>query len=230
MRSLTLEKQERFYVVADCVILGFKNGKIFVLIAKSDIDTLKDMDSLPNVFLMSNKGLTETVVQLVQKYTGIENTYICQAKVYDKTLQSDYQVVTVAFFALINMQEFDQQLLTMHNTRWVELSCAKNLIIDQDQILKETVAFMQKKAAAEPIAFSLLPKRFTLPQVQNLYEALFRMTFDKRNFRKKILDMNILDKFDEKDRVGSKKGAFLYKFNEDKFQRFLKKKHIFSLR
>lgn len=127
------------------------------------------------------------------------------------------------------MQLFDDELCNIHNARWVELDNVGELVFDHNRILNDTVNLLKRKAVALPVGFNLLPEKFTLPQLQALYEAIYRRTLDKRNFRKKILEMDILVKHCDKDKSSSKRGAFYYSFDKDKYDLLLKNGYYFSL-
>jgi len=103
------------------------------------------------------------------------------------------------------------------------------LILDHHQMIQDALALLRSKARYRPIGFELLPEKFTIPQLRTLYEAIYQRTLDRRNFRKKILSMDILEKLTEKDKTTSKKGAFLYKFKEEKYQIMIEKGIDFDL-
>lgn len=222
MSPLYYAEQEKFYVSVDCIILGFKEGKLFLLISKRIFDPLKGCDSLMGGFLRANESLKDTVGRTVYEYTGIENVFMEQVGAYgDLNRDEGERVISIAYYALIDMQLFDEDLCQKHNARWEELDKVDKLIFDHNQILDDTLKILRQKASSQPIGFNLLPEKFTLPQLQNLYEAIYQTPIDKRNFRKKILEMEILEKLDEKDKSSSKRGAFYYKFNQEKYDKLI---------
>lgn len=230
MTPLYYRDQEQFYVSVDCIILGFKNDKLYLLVSKRIFDPLKGQDTLMAGFMRANENLSETVSRVVYEYTGIEDVYMEQVGAYgDVDRDIAERVVSIAYYALINMEMFDEELCKIHNARWEELDKVGKLIFDHNQMLDDTIKILRKKAATQPIGFSLLPEKFTLPQLQTLYEAIYQNTLDKRNFRKKILEMDILEKQDDKDKSGSKRGAFYYKFNKEKYDKLLQEGYYFSL-
>ena len=123
------------------------------------------------------------------------------------------RVVALAYYALLNIQETDNELLKHYNASWVNLNELPDLIFDHHKMVSKALKLMRMKVSCEPIGFNLLPKLFTLTQLQSLYEAINRATIDKRNFRKRVSEMSYIVKTDKIDKTGSKKGAFLYKFN-----------------
>lgn len=230
MTPLFYEEQERFYVSVDCIILGFKEGKLYLLISKRKFQPLKGQNTLMGGFLRSNESLGETVSRVVLEYTGIEDVFMEQVGTYgDVNRDAGERVVSIAYYALIDLELFDEELCKIHNAHWEELEMVGELIFDHNQMLDDTIEILRKKAAAKPLGFNLLPDKFTLPQLQSLYEAIYQTPLDKRNFRKKILEMDILEKQEDKDKSSSRRGAFYYKFNKEKYDELLKKGYYFSL-
>lgn len=230
MTSIFYKEEKRFYVSVDCIILGFKDGKLYLLISKRKFEPLKGYDTLMGGFLRENESLSDTVSRVVYEYTGIQDVYMEQVGTYgDIHRDSGERVVSVAYYALVDLGLFNEKLFKKHNARWEELDKVGELIFDHNQMLDDTIEILRKKANNQPLGFNLLPEKFTLPQLQSLYEAIYQTELDKRNFRKKILEMNILEKQEDKDKFNSKRGAFYYKFNKEKYDQFLQKGSYFSL-
>jgi hypothetical protein len=139
------------------------------------------------------------------------------------------RVISVVYYALIDMELFDEKLMKKHNAKWVNVNDVGALILDHNQFLKDTLKLMRRRTATRPVGFNLLPEKFTLPQLQSLYEAIYQTPLDKRNFRKRLSEMDILEKLDEKDKNSSKKGAYYYKFNKEKYDQLLENGYYFSL-
>lgn len=221
--------QDQFYVSVDCIILGFKEGKLYLLISQRKFEPLKNHATLMGGFLRKDEGLSETVSRVVYEYTGIKDVYMEQVGTYgDMNRDSGERVVSIAFYALVDLGLVDEELCKVHNVRWEELNKVEELIFDHNQILNDTIEILRKKAATQPLGFNLLPEKFTLPQLQSLYEAIYQTELDKRNFRKKILEMGILEKQEDKDKSSSKRGAFYYKFNKNKYDQLLQKGYFFT--
>lgn len=230
MTPLFYREQEKFYVSVDCIILGFKDGKLYLLISKRKFEPLEGEDTLMGGFLRSEESLSETVSRVVSEYTGIKDVFMEQVGTYgDINRDEGERVVSIAYYALIDLEMFDEELCKIHNARWEELDKVGKLIFDHNKMLDDTLDILRKKTATQPIGFNLLPEKFTLPQLQSLYESIYQTTLDKRNFRKKILEMDILEKQEEKDKSSSKRGAFYYTFNKEKYDRLLQKGFYFSL-
>lgn len=230
MTPLYYKDQNKFYVAVDCIILGFKDGKIYLLISKRKFEPLKGENTLMGGFLRDNESLSDTVSRVVHEYTGIDNVYMEQVGTYgDVNRDQGERVISVVYYALIDLELFDDDLRKKHDAHWEELNKVDKLVFDHNKMLNDTIAILRKKVATQPIGFNLLPEKFTLPQLQSLYEAIYNITLDKRNFRKKILEMNILVKQEDKDKSSSKRGAFYYKFNEEKYENLLSEGYYFSL-
>lgn len=230
MTPLFYREQDKFFVSVDCIILGFKDDKIYLLISKRKFEPLEGCDTLMGGFLRANESLDETVSRVVLEYTGIQNVFMEQVGTYgDINRDSGERVISIAYYALIDLELFDEELCKTHNARWEEIGKVKDLVFDHNKMLSDTLEILRKKTASQPIGFNLLPEKFTLPQLQSLYEAIYQTSFDKRNFRKKILEMDILEKQEDKDKSQSRKGAFYYTFNKEKYDQLLEKGYYFSL-
>ncbi|MDL2255081.1 NUDIX domain-containing protein [Parabacteroides sp. OttesenSCG-928-K15] len=213
MTTLFCEEQQKIFVAVDCIVLGFKQGKLFLLVTKRKFEPLKGHDSLMFGFLREQEGLQEAVSRVLYEYTGITDVYMEQVGAYGNVNHdANMRVLSIAYYALIDMAMFDDERCETHDIRWEELGNVGKLVFDHNQMLTDTLILLRRKATCEPIGFNLLPEKFTLPQLQSLYESLYQTTFDKRNFRKKILEMDMLEKQKDKDKSSSKRGAFYYKF------------------
>lgn len=230
MTPFFYQEQEKFYVSVDCLILGFKQDKLYLLTTKRIFEPLRGQDSLMGGFIRPNESIDEAATRVLSEYTGIEGVYMEQVGAYGEVGRDiGERVISIAYYALIDIQLFDEELYEVHNARWVELDKVGELIFDHNRILSDTLDILRKKAATKPLGFNLLPEKFTLPQLQTLYEAIYQRPLDKRNFRKKILEMDILEKQEDKDKSSSKRGAFYYRFNKEKYDQLLQKGYYFSL-
>jgi hypothetical protein len=224
------QQEDKLYVSVDCIILGFKNNEINVLIIKRKFEPLKGERSLMGGFVHGNESLSETVSRVVAEYTGVENVYMEQVGAYgEPDRDPGERVISIVYYALIDMQQFDEKLKKQHNAEWVNINEVGRLILDHNQFLEDTIRLVRRRTATRPVGFNLLPEKFTLPQLQSLYEAIYQKPMDKRNFRKKVFEMDILEKLDEKDKSASKRGAFYYKFDKEKYDRHLEDGFDFSI-
>jgi hypothetical protein len=128
------------------------------------------------------------------------------------------RVISVAHCALIAIRDISKELADENGVQWRSISRLPDLIFDYPLMVKRALYDLQNQIKVKPVGFELLPEKFTLVQIQDLYEAIYQRKVDKRNFRKKMLSMNILEKLDEKETETSKRGAYYYKFNKDKYE------------
>jgi len=223
------QNEDKHFVSVDCIILGFKENAIHVLIIKRKFDPLKGERSLMGGFVRQGESVNDTVARVVYEYTGIENVYLEQVGAYGN-VERDIadRVISIVYYALINMELFDETLMRKYDAEWVNINQVGALILDHNQFLDDTLRLMRRRTATRPVGFNLLPEKFTLPQLQSLYEAIYQTSLDKRNFRKKIFEMDILEKLEEKDKNASKRGAYYYRFNKEKYDRRLEDGAVFS--
>jgi len=223
------QNEDKHFVSVDCIILGFKESAIHVLIIKRKFDPLKGERSLMGGFVKQNESVNDTVARVVYEYTGIENVYLEQVGAYgDVGRDIAGRVISIVYYALIDMELFDETLMRKYDAEWVNINQVGALILDHNRFLNDTLRLMRRRTATRPVGFNLLPEKFTLPQLQSLYEAIYQTSLDKRNFRKKIFEMDILEKLDEKDKNASKRGAYYYRFNKEKYDRRLEDGAVFS--
>jgi hypothetical protein len=138
-------------------------------------------------------------------------------------------VVSVAYYSLITTRDINNESFRKNGAHWRSIEKLPELIFDHTEMLEKALRDLQNQIMVKPIGFELLPEKFTLVQLQDLYEAVFRRKSDKRNFRKKMLSMGILEKLDEKERETSRKGAFYYKFNQEKYESLKKDGFSFNI-
>ena len=129
----------------------------------------------------------------------------------------------------LKVEDYDKDIVKENGAHWQPIEDIPELIFDHLEMTEKSLRRLRRKAKSQPIGFELLPEKFSLPQLQSMYEAIYQKELDKRNFRKKILSMDLLDKLDEKDKSASKKGAFLYKFNPEKYKELVARGFYFSL-
>ena len=178
-------------------------------------------------FLQPNETLEQAANRVLKQLTGLEGVYMEQIHTFsDPRRDPAERTASVAFFALIDILRYEQQLSADYKPEWFLLKDIPRLIFDHGDMLELAQKKLRYKAALHPTLFELLPSKFTIPQLQNLYEEIFNTRFDNRNFSRKVLSTGLLIKLKEKDKSNSKKGAFFYKLNRRKykanFQSFLK--------
>ena len=210
----------RFYVSVDCIIFGFDKGSLKLLLLKRNFEPAKGSWSLMGGFVQDGESVDDAAKRVLAELTGLENVYMEQVGTFGEVDRDPGErVISVAYYALININEYDRNLVQQHNAHWAEINEIPPLVFDHPQMVKQARIMLQKKASSEPIGFNLLPSLFTLFQLQSLYEAIYGEPLDKRNFRKRVADLNYIEKTDKIDKTGSKRGAALYKFNENAYRK-----------
>jgi len=214
------KSKDRFYVAVDCIIFGFREGELKLLLLKRDFEPAKGEWSLMGGFLKNDESIDEAASRVLRDLTGLEKVYMEQVGVFGEVNRDPGErVLSAAYYALININEYDHEIVQKHNAHWVKIDELPPLIFDHQDMVTKARDIMRRKASIEPIGFNLLPELFTLPQLQQLYEAIYGEPVDKRNFRKRIADMDYIEKTDKIDKSGSKRGAFLYKFNNKSYKK-----------
>lgn len=210
----------RFYVSVDCIIFGFDKGSLKLLLLKRNFEPAKGSWSLMGGFVQDGESVDDAAKRVLAELTGLENVYMEQVGTFGEVDRDPGErVISMAYYALININEYDRNLVQQHNAHWAEINEIPPLVFDHPQMVKQARIMLQKKASSEPIGFNLLPSLFTLFQLQSLYEAIYGEPLDKRNFRKRVADLNYIEKTDKIDKTGSKRGAALYKFNENAYRK-----------
>ena len=210
----------QFYVSVDCIIFGFDKGSLKLLLLKRNFEPAKGSWSLMGGFVQDGESVDDAAKRVLAELTGLENVYMEQVGTFGEVDRDPGErVISVAYYALININEYDRNLVQQHNAHWAEINEIPPLVFDHPQMVKQPRIMLQKKASSEPIGFNLLPSLFTLFQLQSLYEAIYGEPLDKRNFRKRVADLNYIEKTDKIDKTGSKRGAALYKFNENAYRK-----------
>jgi len=230
MTSTFYQNKDTFLVAVDCIIMGFRDNELHILIARRPFEPLKGGWSLMGGFVNEHESINQAAERVVGEFTGIDDIFMEQVGAYGE-LNRDVaeRVISIAYYALVDIDQFDTSLAGKNDARWVRITQLPELIFDHNKMVKDTINILQRKAAVKPIGFNLFGEQFTLPTLQCLYESIYQETIDKRNFRKKLLTMDILEKLDEKDKSSSKRGAFYYRFNKDKYDQLIQQGLHFSL-
>jgi ADP-ribose pyrophosphatase YjhB (NUDIX family) len=214
------KSHDRILVAVDCIIFGFDGRQLQGLFIKRGFEPEKGKWSLMGGFVNKDENVDEAASRVLNELTGLSNIYMEQLYCFgDVGRDTAGRVVSVSYFALINIAEYSEQLQHNHEARWFALSKMPTLIFDHKQMVMKAKERLQQKVANHPIGFELLPEKFTLPQLQNLYEAIYEGPIDKRNFTRKILSLAILNKLNEKEKETSRKGAFYYVFDRSKYNK-----------
>lgn len=212
----------RFYHAVDCIIFGFSGGELSLLLLKRKFDPGKGEWSLMGGFVQEGESMDNAAKRVLAELTGLTNVYMEQVGSFGEVDRDPGErVISTAYYALININNYDRQLVEEHNAYWVKIDEVPTLLFDHREMVSKAHQLMRIQAATTPVAFHLLPEHFTLTQLQNLYEAINGEPTDKRNFRKRVAEMNYIEKTKLIDKLTSKRGAALYKFNEAVYRQSL---------
>lgn len=205
----------KVWLSVDCIIFGFDDGKLKVLIGKRQMDPGRGEWSLYGGFVASDESVDDAAVRTLNELTGLRNLFMRQVGAFGNVDRDPGErVVSVAYYALINVKDYDEELRLSHGLKWVDINEIPQLYSDHNEMVRKARKMMQQKLSQEPVGFRLLPTLFTLTQLQHLYEAVNGAELDKRNFRKRIKEMDFIEKTELVDKTSSKRGAYLYRFNK----------------
>ncbi len=214
----------------DCIIFGFDGKELNLLLIKRNFPPAQGEWSLMGGFLEQKESINDATKRVLKELTGMSDVYLEQLQGYGEIDRDPGQrVISIAYYALIKIDDYDEVLADKFNAKWFPIDKYPKLIFDHSSMVNKALRRLQRKAQNQPIGFELIPQKFTIPQLQKLYEAIFRKEFDKRNFRKKILSFNVLRKLEEKDKGSSKKGAYYYQFEQKEYNRLLKDGYNFEV-
>lgn len=210
----------QFYVSVDCIIFGLNEGELSLLLLKRNFEPEKGKWSLMGGFVQQNESVDTAAKRVLKELTGLENVYMEQVGAFGEVDRDPGErVISVAYYALINVDESDRKLVKKHNAQWINIHDLPELSFDHPAMIEKARELIRRKASLEPIGLNLLPRLFTLSQMQSLYETIQGETIDKRNFRKKVAEMDYIEKTEMIDKSSSRRGAYLYKFNNKAYSR-----------
>lgn len=210
-------------VTTDCVIFGFDGKRLQVLLIERGIEPFKGRWAFPGGFIKMDETAEEGALRELKEETGMENAFIQQFHTFSNPLRDPRErVITIAFYALVRIQEVkggDDAA----SARWFPLDEIPALAFDHDHMLRMATQRLRQEIHFHPIGFELLPEKFTLRELQSLYEAILGITFDRRNFAKKMLHLEILNELDETVWPTPKREAKLFSFNAGKYEELKRK-------
>lgn len=213
---------DKMYVATDCIVFGFDSGELKLLIFKRRVKPNEGAWSLIGSFVKLSEDVDEAASRVLKEITGLDNIFFEQLRAYGKEDRDQgYRCISIAQYALIRIDEYDKKLVEKHGAFWYRLQDMPTLVLDHGKMVEDALKELRNKARHQPIGFELLPEKFTIPQLQSLYEAIYQRQLDSRNFRKKVLSLNVLKKLNEKDKTSSKRGAYLYQFDYKNYQKKL---------
>jgi hypothetical protein len=215
----------------DCLIFGFKEGELDVLLIKHGDGISKGMWALPGGWIKYNESIDNAAHRLLYSLTGVSNIYMEQLRCFGEVMRYPVErVITIAYCALVNADNYSLSPgFTASDVQWCKIHDIPKLTYDHNEILDAGFAHLKHKVQHEPIGFNLLPKKFTLNNIQELYEAILGARLDKPNFRRKLLKMNLLVPCYEKQKDVSHRAANLYRFDKKIYDKLAEKGFTFEL-
>ena len=228
--TMSYTDKDKFHLAVDCVIFGFAADRLKLLLYKRDFEPEKGNWSLMGGFLKDNETLDNAAYRVLARITGLRNIYMDQLYAFSSLdRDSAARVISVAYYSLININDYDESLLRQHGVEWFSIDELPPLIFDHNEIVEKSLRRLKRKTKTQPIGFELLPNNFTINQLRFLYEAIYQRELDPANFRRKFISMDLLDRLPIKDMNTSRKGAYLYAFNKEKYENLTAKGFSFDV-
>lgn len=211
-------EHSKVFVSVDCIIFGFEDKELKLLLGKRKMNPGMGEWSLYGGFVEENESLDAAANRVLFELTGLKNLYMKQVGAFGAIDRDPGErVISIAYCALINVKDYDKKLLETHQVEWINIKDMPQLYSDHNDMVKKAIALLRRRISTEPLSFNLLPDLFTLTQLQHVYEAILGEAIDKRNFRKRIKTIEYIEKTDLIDKLTSKRGAALYRFNKEAY-------------
>ncbi|HTQ64470.1 MAG TPA: NUDIX domain-containing protein [Puia sp.] len=219
-----LENDGIIGISVDCVIFGFDENELKVLLIKSDMKKFESKWTLLGDLVNNHEDLDEAAYRVLKRRTGMDDVYLEQVRAFGQVNRHPAaRVVTIAYCSLINIQHHKLKILD-NELHWHKLGSLSEMAFDHKEILEVCHQWLQKRIQEHPLGFSLLPQKFSLRELQNLYEAILDVKLDRRNFRKKFFSMDLLEDTNELETDVPHRPGKLYRFNYEKYQKKERKK------
>ena len=210
--------QKHFLVAVDCIIFGYDDEELKLLVIQRGFEPSKGKWSLVGGFIRVNESTEKAASRVLKNLTGLDGVYMEQLHTFSEPKRDTVErTISIAYFALIDVKKYRQQLNNNYHPVWFPINQLPHLIFDHNEMVELARKKLRDKASLHPLLFELLPGKFTIPQLKNLYENLYDAEFDKGNFSRKMLSSGLLVKQKDKEKLTSKKGAFYYKLDMKKY-------------
>ncbi len=224
-------KYPRPALTSDCVLFGFDEGELKLLLIQRAEEPFKNKWALAGGFVNQDESTEDAARRTLSEKANVGKVYLEQLYTFSN-LDRDPRgwVVSVAYYALVKLADYKIKAgRDTEDAKWVAVSAIPKLAFDHNEIVKTAITRLRGKVRYQPVGFELLPAKFTLTQLQHLYEAILGETLDKRNFRKKISSMGLLTALDEKETNVAHKAARFYSFDKKKYKTFTTEGFNFEL-
>jgi len=216
-------RNDRLYVAVDCVIFGLDHGRLCLLLTKRSFEPEAGKWSLMGGFVGREESVDDAAARVLCDLTGLVDVYMHQVGTFGAVDRDPGErVISVAYSALVNIADVDSVAVAEHEAHWQPLDELPELGFDHPMMIERALDSLRRKFASEPVAFRLLPPLFTLSQLQALYETVLGEEIDKRNFRKRVAEVESIVATEHIDKTGSRRGARLYRFDSDIYEKNLR--------
>lgn len=212
-------------ITIDCVIFGFDKGSLEVLLIQHGEGIRKGEWGLPGGWIHENEGIDTAADRLLNDLTGLDNIYLEQLKAFGEPDRFPLgRVITIGYYALVKREDYNIRAgFTASDAKWYKIADVPSLIYDHNEILNYSLTNLRTRVKQAPIGFNLLPEKFTLFELMQLYEEILGVEMDKSNFRRKILRMKLLVALGEKQKDVSHRAAELYEFDPKIYEKLTRK-------
>lgn len=206
-------EHNRFLVSVDCIVFGLDKGELNLLLVKRRIEPFEGEWSLVGGFVHDDESVDEAAKRTLCELTGLDDLYMEQVAVFGAVDRDPGdRVISVAYFAVTNISDIDQERVQEHDAQWFKVTDLPELHFDHDAMVARARRKLRRRTVHDQLGLSLLPDLFTLTQMQVLYESLLGESVDKRNFRKRVSEMPYIVKTEHIDKSSSRRGATLYRY------------------
>ncbi len=215
-----IDDKHKVAISVDSVIMGYDEESLKVLLIECNTPPYEGKYSLLGELVNPNETLDEAVQRVLQYWTGRESLYLEEVKTFSSVNRHPLgRVITVAYYSLVEIKKFTFDETHQKNLKWIDVNKVKDLAFDHDMIFQECLEKLRQSLREKPIGFNLLPKKFSLNQLQNLYEVVLGLELDKRNFRRKINSLNLLIDLNETQQDVAHRPAKLFSFDYEHYSK-----------
>jgi 8-oxo-dGTP diphosphatase len=221
----------RAALTVDCVVFGLDESALQVLLIQRDLEPHRGSWALPGGFVRVEEDLEAAAMRELKEETGLDRVFLEQLYTFGAPRRDPRErVVTVAYYALVKLSDHRVQAATdAREAAWFAVDDLPRLAFDHAEIVEVALTRLRGKVRYQPIGFELLPPKFTLSQLQRMYEIILERTLDKRNFRKKVLSLDLLEELDEVQQDVAHRAARLYRFDEPRYRKLVSRGFLFEL-
>ena len=230
--QIPIEKFFQFGLSIDCVVFGYKQGSLKVLLIERGVDPFGGMSALPGDLVYPNEEIEVAARRILFELTGLDNVFLKQTKTYGQVDRHPIgRVITIGYYSLLDLEKCDPKAFTWANrVFWQDVADIPELAFDHNNVLNDGLVSLQREVKRRPVGFELLPDKFTLGELQALYEALLNERYDKANFRKRFLSMNLLHSLKESQTDVPHRPGRLYSFDKSRYEELKTKGFSFEFK